>query len=184
LLYPNLLEQKCSCTETPSVEQELASKTAIFSGRVIQISEEDNGNNKSTADPITVIFEVKQTWKGVSKSQVVVYTARSSASCGYVTFLLHSDYLIYAYGDKDRLATGICERTKPLTSAHEDLAILGIGEKPSEQVNLITDTHLNIDEISQEDVTGKSNNPLLWILVITILIAATIYLMRRYMINK
>jgi hypothetical protein len=168
----------CSCAETPSVEEDLAKKTAIFSGKVIQISAENNSSNKSTADQIAVTFEVESAWKGVDESQVIVYTAVSSASCGYETFSLNNEYLIYAYGDKHKLGTGFCERTKPLVAAKEDLAILGIGQKPNQQVNLLSDSVLTSDENLLQNVKGDRIT--LFSMIAAGIIIVAVYLMRRF----
>jgi hypothetical protein len=124
----------CSCAESPSVEEELKQKTAVFSGKVIKI-EEKNKLIRSSADPVSVLFEVKHSWKGVNQSQVMVYTAMSSASCGY-EFNLKTEYLVYAYGEENHLITSICDRTKPLLLANDDLAVLGEGTPPTLQVDL------------------------------------------------
>ncbi|WP_159887274.1 hypothetical protein [Paenibacillus puerhi] len=49
--------------------------------------------------------------------KTAVYTAWSSASCGYERFAVGESYLIFASRDPDRLETGICEGTKPLSQA-------------------------------------------------------------------
>ena len=40
------------------------------------------------------------------------------------------------YGDKAELVTVICDRTTELSAAQEDLAVLGEGKEPTEQVDL------------------------------------------------
>ncbi|OCA90447.1 hypothetical protein A8F94_00720 [Bacillus sp. FJAT-27225] len=126
----------CSCAVPESVETELKNKTAIFSGKVIRF-EDPRANSfiQSSADPISVVFEVKSSWKGVKESQVIVNTAKSSASCGY-EFSVGNDYLVYAYGDKNQLETGMCERTDLLQQASGDLQILGVGKPPTIKVDL------------------------------------------------
>ena len=126
----------CSCAYPESVEDELNRKTAVFSGKVIKMEDENKRSYiQSSADPIEVLFEVNESWKGVETSQVIVSAARSSASCGY-EFELDKEYIVYAYGEIDHLETGLCERTALLSEAGEDLAILGQGKAPTEQVDL------------------------------------------------
>jgi hypothetical protein len=149
----------CSCAPPPSVEEELERKTAVFSGKVIDISGPNKRIFKSSADPVTVLLEVDTIWKGINESQVIVHTAESSASCGF-KFELGKEYLVYAYGDKGDLQTGLCERTTLLTSAAEDLSILGKGKTPSEQVNL-----------QQQDQMISST---IWILAVTLFIAVIV----------
>jgi len=126
----------CSCASPQSVETELENKTAVFSGKVIKIQEKSTFSfSQSSADPVSVLFEVKSIWKGVNQSQVIVSTAMSSASCGF-EFVEGNDYLVYAYGEGDQLGTGLCERTTLLQNANKDLKVLGVSNAPTEKVNL------------------------------------------------
>lgn len=121
----------CSCAAPAPVQEDLQRKTAIFSGKVRSISTPGLGLLHSTADPVKVTFEVQDVWKGELHSKTVVYTALSSASCGYEDFAVNQEFIVFAHGNPDRLETGICERTKPLASAGEELAALGSGYKPA-----------------------------------------------------
>ncbi|MEH7379617.1 hypothetical protein V7138_03915 [Bacillus sp. JJ1533] len=134
----------CSCAQPESVKDELNRKTAVFSGKVIDLVDENKFSyTQSSADPIQVLFEVNESWKGPNTSQIIVSTARSGASCGF-EFEVNREYLVYAYGDIDQLETGFCERTALLSVAGEDLAILGQGKEPTKTVDL-------------RDEIGKSN---------------------------
>ncbi|MZQ81206.1 hypothetical protein GQF01_03600 [Paenibacillus sp. 5J-6] len=93
----------------------------------------------SSAAPVEARFEVNTVWKGELSSQTMVYTALSSASCGYEGFEVNKDYIVFAYGDPDRLETGICEGTKTTASAQSELIALGEGYEPSK----ITTPHVN-----------------------------------------
>ncbi|MBW9234790.1 hypothetical protein JQK62_21625, partial [Leptospira santarosai] len=80
------------------------------------------------------MFEVAETWKGVSESQVFIITGSGGGDCGY-EFQVGQDYLVYAtestmYGNQAELVTIICDRTTELGSAQEDLAVLGKGKEP------------------------------------------------------
>ncbi len=78
-------------------------------------------------EPIEVIFQVEQAWKGVSKAKVSIFTAKDSAACGYA-FNMDESYLVYASVYEGKLTTGLCSLTKPLSFADEDLSVLGKGE--------------------------------------------------------
>lgn len=121
----------CSCAAPPAVSQELERKTAIFSGKVIEVKPPEQKEIMSSADPIRVTFAVDRVWKGAVAEKTVVGTASSSASCGIENFAMDAEYIVYAYGEPDMLETGICERTKLLSSASEDLAALGNGKEPT-----------------------------------------------------
>ncbi|BBI34978.1 hypothetical protein KCTCHS21_43770 [Cohnella abietis] len=102
----------------------------------------------SSADPVKVTFEVQTVWKGQIENKTVVNTAVSGASCGYTGFALGAEYVVYAYGNADKLETGMCERTKLLESADEDITELGTGYDPIK-------TTANIG-IAESVETGKS----------------------------
>lgn len=122
----------CSCAMPASVQEELQRSEAVFSGKVIGITEK-KGLLRSSADPLTVQVSVSSVWKGTIAPEVTIYTALSSASCGY-GFQRNTEYLIYAGRDADgQLQTNLCSRTKPLSKAEEDLAALGTGQSPTGQ---------------------------------------------------
>ncbi|MBP1967677.1 hypothetical protein [Paenibacillus aceris] len=120
----------CSCAGPPSIEDQLNPKTAIFKGKLLSLKKSVNGMIWSSAE-VKAQFEVKTIWKGTLSSQTTVYTALSSASCGYEGFEVNEEYIVFAYGDPDRLETGLCEGTKTTASAQGDLKALGAGYEPS-----------------------------------------------------
>jgi hypothetical protein len=71
-----------------------------------------------------VRFEIEDVWKGTVEESAIVLTPRASAACGY-SFAEGEAYLVYANGQGQRLRTGLCSGTKPLSEARADLAILG-----------------------------------------------------------
>ena len=152
----------CSCAIPESVKDELNRKTAVFSGKVIKMKDVNRLSYiKSSGDPIKVLFDVNESWKGIDTSQVIVSAARSSASCGY-EFELNKEYLVYAYGEIDNLETGICERTALLTAAGEDLEILGKGIEPTVKVDL-------------QDELGNSNVILSFTIIVILLLIGFIF---------
>ncbi|WP_211746234.1 hypothetical protein [Paenibacillus sp. Marseille-Q4541] len=127
----------CSCVQPLSVKEELGRSDAVFTGRVLEIKEETGLQGFVTK---SVLFEITQIWKGESKSQMIIHTGAGGGDCGY-HFEESKDYLVYAslstmYGNKEQLVTIICDRTKGLADAQEDLTKLGEGKVPTEQVNL------------------------------------------------
>jgi hypothetical protein len=115
----------CKCDWPPSVEQELERSKAVFSGKIIDVKNEDN-NRK-------ILFEVDETWKGVSESQIILTDELSSCS---LDFHEGESYLVYAYEFQGELTTNTCDRTKEISGAGEDLATLGKGTTPTEEVDL------------------------------------------------
>lgn len=136
----------CSCVEPGTVKEELTRSSAVFSGKVIDIvDKKKNSLVQSSADLIAVLIEVEESWKGIRQNQVVVYTERSSASCGF-EFTINNRYLVYANVNDGKLKASLCSRTTLLSLANEDIDELGEGEKPTEQVSIdmTTETTSNI----------------------------------------
>ncbi|WP_091218456.1 hypothetical protein [Paenibacillus sp. BC26] len=134
----------CSCAAPPSIENQLNRKTAIFSGKVLSLTKPTKGKIWSTSDSVKVQFEVKTVWKGELSFQTSVYTALSSASCGYEGFEVNEEYIVFAYGDPERLETGLCEGNKTLASAQEEFKALGAGYEPLKITNPQDENQSNI----------------------------------------
>lgn len=110
----------CSCAEPISMEEQMIRKTAIFTGKLISLSQPNRGIISSSADPVAAQFEVINVWKGDLGSE----------SCGYEGFEVDEEFIVFASGPYDQLKTGLCEGTKQLGSAQEELAALEAGYKP------------------------------------------------------
>ncbi|MDR6549731.1 hypothetical protein [Paenibacillus qinlingensis] len=127
----------CSCAQPQTVEEQLSHSEAVFAGRVLEVKVQSNAKSGSTK---AAVFEVSRIWKGGTESQITVHTGSGGGDCGF-NFEKGKEYLVYAhpstmYGDKELLVTIICDRTKGLDQAREDLAALGVGKIPSEQVRM------------------------------------------------
>ncbi|MBT2691655.1 hypothetical protein [Bacillus sp. ISL-55] len=147
----------CKCVEPQSVEKELESSEAVFSGKIIDIRTEKNSRK--------ILFEVEETWKGVSQTQIFLKDERSSCS---LDFFKGESYLVYAYDFQDELTTNICDRTKELSGAGEDLAALGKGTMPTEEA----------------DLKNQLRNPVvrysyIWLPLVSLLIVAAILIRKR-----
>jgi len=121
----------CSCAMPPTVKEELGRKSAIFKGKVTGIKMPETGEFISSADLVAITFQVDQVWKGKLEEETTIYTVRDSASCGYVGFRENKEYVVFAYKSEDKLQTGMCELTKPASSAGEELTALGKGYAPT-----------------------------------------------------
>lgn len=99
--------------------------TAVFAGTVLK---------KSLDGSLVVVrFRVERSWKGSLPVEVDIFTGPGAGGdCGFGLggFVEGSEYLVYASGHS-QLFTGICQRTKALSVAAEDLKILGEGKVPS-----------------------------------------------------
>lgn len=132
LMVKPITVHACSCAMLPSIKDDMERKAAIFAGKVISITPPDKKAMVSSADPVRIVFEVRTVWKGNLASETEISTAMSSASCGYEGFVADTEYLVFAYKDSisNKLETGVCERTKLLASADEELTALGKGYAP------------------------------------------------------
>ncbi|OMF38356.1 hypothetical protein BK133_02210 [Paenibacillus sp. FSL H8-0548] len=145
----------CSCAERLTVEAQLSRSDAVFAGRVLEVKNNRQSNGSMTK---SARFEVSQTWKGSDDSQIIVHTGQGGGDCG-IHFEEGQEYFVYAhpstmYGDKELLVTIICDRTAKLSEANEDLAILGEGKAPTNQVDLEEEQNKDSALIVWLSITG------------------------------
>lgn len=131
----------CSCEQPPAVSEELSRSDAVFSGKVIATDDK-----LALFSPAThsVVFQVARVWKGSGKSQIKIKTGQGGGDCGY-DFNVGQEYLVYAvestmYG-ANQLTTIICDRTAVLSQAQSDVAMLGAGQEPTEEVAILNQTN-------------------------------------------
>jgi hypothetical protein len=131
----------CTCelvdrSQKEIVESELSSSEAVFSGEVVDF---EKGSSVAAPWPTeTVNLRVSEVWKGPERETLEVSTATQSGTCGY-PFEEGQEYLVYAYG-KQGLETDLCSRTKPLSKAGTDLALLGNSEEPKDGSGALSNT--------------------------------------------
>jgi len=121
----------------PSVDKGFSRSQAVFSGEVIEIKDNNGllgGHGK------TVLFNVKETWKGINETEVTIATGSNDGGCG-IAFVVGEEYLVYArlsemYGDES-LTSIICDPTTALGNATEDIAILGQGQVPTQDAKSV-----------------------------------------------
>lgn len=68
-------------------------------------------------------FRVLEHFSNSAKNDVTIETGLGGGDCGY-DFKEGERYLVYAYENKGRIITTICSRTRPLSKALDDIAIL------------------------------------------------------------
>lgn len=106
----------CSCIGPWSPHDAYINAAAVFSGTVQSIDTVNRGT-------LIVRFSVSQSWKGITSTAAIIYTADSGPACGY-PFVVGSTYLVYTYLYEERFHTSSCDRTQSLSSASEDFAFL------------------------------------------------------------
>jgi hypothetical protein len=147
----------CSCVKPLSVEEQMSHSDTVFVGRVLEV-EASKANTKA------VRFEVSEIWKGAEEAQIIIYTGSGGGDCG-ISFTEGTEYLVYAqtstmYGDKELLVTIICDRTRPLIQANEDLTVLGEGKEPTKIVNLAEDLYGHTENKQSVEERGKGSSNL------------------------
>lgn len=120
----------CMCDYPRSPTEELKASSAVFTGEVVSrgYAERDDGY----ADDFVAEFNVSTVWKGSVGTTIQVATASDGAACGFY-FQVGGQYLVYASNDYPPydLSTSLCNRTRPLFEAADDLAELGEGQSPT-----------------------------------------------------
>lgn len=107
--------QACTCMPPAPPTQMLERADAVFVATVTSVSNQD-------AHTLRIHLEVEENFKGLRASPgdpVEIFTATSSAACGY-SFRPGSTYLLYGYFDASsgRLFTNLCTRNLPASSPH------------------------------------------------------------------
>lgn len=107
----------CSCAQPRSIEEELDSATAVFSGKVTAVTKDTK--------LVRASFAVTKFFKGSTFLQkVAVSTFNNSGMCGF-GFQKGGEYLVYAYLTEDgSIQTNICTRSATLASAKAEVEVL------------------------------------------------------------
>jgi hypothetical protein len=123
LLVPGI-GYPCSCEPPPPPLVALRQSSAVFAGTVVSVEEWFSERDGSM---FNVTFRVAERWDGATEMKATVVTATDEARCGF-EFEVGGDYLVYAFDPWFQGAefpqTGICTRTRPLSEAAGDLAVL------------------------------------------------------------
>ena len=111
----------CSCVSGGVPCHDYWKAAAVFTGTVIYSSSTAYKRGEYDIPARLVRFKIDQPFRGVKGNEVVVRTGLGGGDCGY-NFQLGGQYLVYAYSDGNKLATGICSRTRLVAEAADDLA--------------------------------------------------------------
>lgn len=102
----------CSCTSTPTLQEEFDGAWKVFSGRVVSIQPELD-------DLVAVVFEPHERWKGTLDHLEKVVTPDFDGACRY-PFVVGGEYLVFGQYRlvgityTPRAFTHSCSRTSPL----------------------------------------------------------------------
>ncbi len=153
----------CSCAQTQTVEAAKQAHDAIFKGVVEKIKKPGFTSMVSSGDYTTTTFKVHEVWKGKVTSEITVYSALSTESCGF-EFREGESYIVYAQQTDKGLVVTLCSRTALSSQASEDMAYLESGAVPNDKADIVQDEHS--DSFPGYLLTG--------IIVMTIIMAALI----------
>jgi hypothetical protein len=132
LLVP-LCGKACDCLYVGAPCKAFANTPTVFAGRVVKIStiNLETASGDDYKDRL-VFFQVDRSYRGWAANTAEVVTGWGGGDCGY-EFQEGLRYLVYAYPDSPtgKLVTGICQRTRPLSQAAEDLEYLSKKDDPS-----------------------------------------------------
>jgi len=118
----------CSCMSERKPCEAFGRASAVFVGRVAggaeRYEEKDEYGNRVVFIGGEIRFAIEKSYHGVAGKEVVIHSGTGGGDCG-MWFKLGETYLVYAYGNaKEGFGTSICSRTRPLSTASEDLAFL------------------------------------------------------------
>jgi hypothetical protein len=123
----------CDCPHYGAPCKAFANTPTVFAGHVVKISTIDRktASGDEYKDRL-VFFDVERSYRGWTAKTAEVVTGSDGTDCGY-KFQEGVGYLVYAYPDPEtgKLYTGICQRTRPLSEAAEDLEYLSKKNDPS-----------------------------------------------------
>lgn len=131
LSYPNLAAA-CSCLPPEEPVQELRKSDVVFVGNVERV-----GSDPFKPGLKEISLKLSRSLKGLEDlgvgDNVVIYTSRDSASCGY-DFAKNIDYLVYATGSRARLKVSLCSRTSYFDTSRKEVKELSnfLTENPEE----------------------------------------------------
>ena len=160
----------CSCMGGEQPCQAFGRASAVFVGTVtgVRTAKQPQPRNREELDslrrdeidftPRTFTFSVELAFLGVDGTEVDVATGMGGGDCGY-DFQAGKRYLVYAYRltQGNRLATGICSRTKPYQAADEDIKFLGTLPTLSSGVTIYGEIRRQLHSVKRGD--AKSVGP-------------------------
>ncbi len=111
----------CTCAAPATTEKAFRQSSAVFHGRVKQISRPFLDRIGITNSGLYhVRFEIIKSWKTAGSGEFVVKTRLSGEACGY-PFETGQDYLVYVAKIFGSIETGICTGTREIAGANSEL---------------------------------------------------------------
>ena len=136
LLYCALLPPRasaCDCGDPGPPCKAFANTPTVFAGRVIKIATISlKAQSGDRYEDHLILLEVERSYRGSVGKTGEVVTGSGGSDCGY-DFREGEHYLVYAYPhpESGELYTGICQRTRPISEAGDDLDYLSKKDEAS-----------------------------------------------------
>ncbi len=151
LIFPGMIAA-CDCANAGPPCKALKATPNVFTGRVTKISTIHVKLQTGDEYPQRlVLLQIERNYRGQEgKSAVEVVTGDGGGDCGF-SFEEGKRYLVYAYPHPatGKLYTGICQRTRLLSQAAEDLEYLAMKDEPAHGAGI---------EGSVEELSRDQNN--------------------------
>lgn len=123
----------CDCGDPGPPCKAFANTPVVFAAQVVKIATiSEKGPSGDSYEDRLVFLEVERSYRGSVGKTAEVVTGSASTECAY-DFRQGEHYLVYAYPhpQSGKLYTGICQRTRPLSEAGDDLDYLNKKDDPS-----------------------------------------------------
>ncbi|MGC1903718.1 MAG: hypothetical protein WA715_07865 [Candidatus Acidiferrum sp.] len=136
LLFCGLLPNRtfaCDCADPGPPCKAFANTPVVFAGRVVKIATISlKAPSGDFYEDRLIFLEVERSYRGSVGGTAEVVTGSVSTECGY-DFRQGEHDLVYAYPhpQSGKLYTGICQRTRPISEAGDDLDYLSKKDDPS-----------------------------------------------------
>ena len=115
------LAQACTCSAPATAAEALKRSSAVFSGRVTEISRSFSDRIGLTrSGSHRVKFEILKQWKGSPSKSIVTVTRLTGEACGF-PFEEKKEYLVYVITEPKDIQTGICTGTKNIAEAEQEM---------------------------------------------------------------
>jgi len=115
------LAQACTCAAPAGPAEGMTRSTAVFRGRVTEISRsflDRLGFTKTGGHRVK--FEVLRQWKGAPSKSIELITRLTGEACGF-PFEEKKEYLVYVVAEPKDVQTGICTGTKNAVDAEREM---------------------------------------------------------------
>lgn len=113
--------QACTCAAPAGPAEGMTRSTAVFRGRVTEISRpflDRLGFTKTGGHRVK--FAVLKQWKGAPSKSIELITRLTGEACGF-PFEEKKEYLVYVVAEPKDIQTGICTGTKNAVDAEREM---------------------------------------------------------------